>query len=802
MAQILPRDLTGVPDGTVNPDAAIIVDDGSGVWKGTPAQLVASGFPIASQPESEAGVVNNKAMTPQRVSQAINALGVSKAVLESPVGGEMVGIDNGSTVQQVVNRQPLQVDAFYEEADGDYWENAFARAAVAAKVGRRSIACTPNAPYRFRYNADIWPEADGWVPPIIGNNATIILGEVVPTMGAQYAGFRYRGLKSGALSNPIRPRMRDLIIDAQFMDLGNGVRAIFMENGSEWEFINVQGRNYKVGMHIANYRYADGGALTGEPGVARNCDVVGYVLTGTSDPTWYPYHEAGDLATGMPGQIVPAGEEEAIACAQLDENGDSEITGNNIPKQAAITIFKNETAGGLTIPDTHLEADIVAAGFTKIGTSAVIPSNGTLQNAVVYMCYTTGGAKMANAVVPGVNNLVDGGYFTGGRYSCYVQGAKGPRFRNIDAGYAIRGLAFEWSVTGVEIETTVIRETLSSAVLLAYGSHDWNVNNTHAVMMTPRWIGEGLFNFQINCGGGRGQGNTTRTHDDVTAGQCHIHIATNSSDIKFGCDMTGDCLQGYVVIESAAAPSLESTVPEQHKGGTPGAASQDMSDIVISGSIKPVSSKAAGTGATMVAILQLPDPVYGEIGLSRIDVSNLKAGTSKVPVRYYKIYENDGLTLGVSDPAKRAKQVKDCLLENVEFPVETTVANAATRMILPRGWAHFRSVKNVTNLDDNVERIVPNVATPSLVFGKYWWDTGTTTLAGILGGQGVDSTEGYEGREIIVRGNNSRAWATVSATSGTKDGLRITGTPVTATNVQRMVLRYNRGVTSWIGGLT
>lgn len=91
MANVLPRDLSGVPDGEVNPNSAVIVDDGSGVFKSTPAQLVASGFPVASQAEAEAGAVNNKAMTPQRVSQAIDALGVSQAVLASSAGAEMVG---------------------------------------------------------------------------------------------------------------------------------------------------------------------------------------------------------------------------------------------------------------------------------------------------------------------------------------------------------------------------------------------------------------------------------------------------------------------------------------------------------------------------------------------------------------------------------------------------------------------------------------------------------------------------------------------------------------------------------------
>lgn len=99
MAQILPRDLTSIPGGTINPAAAIIVDNGDGVFKGTPANVVDSGAPVNSQGEAEAGAVNTGRMTPLRVKQAIDALGVSQDVLASSTGGAMVGLDDGLTSQ-------------------------------------------------------------------------------------------------------------------------------------------------------------------------------------------------------------------------------------------------------------------------------------------------------------------------------------------------------------------------------------------------------------------------------------------------------------------------------------------------------------------------------------------------------------------------------------------------------------------------------------------------------------------------------------------------------------------------------
>jgi hypothetical protein len=48
-------------------------------------------LPIATQAEAEAGTANDKAMTPLRTKQAIDALGVSQTALAAPTGGEMVG---------------------------------------------------------------------------------------------------------------------------------------------------------------------------------------------------------------------------------------------------------------------------------------------------------------------------------------------------------------------------------------------------------------------------------------------------------------------------------------------------------------------------------------------------------------------------------------------------------------------------------------------------------------------------------------------------------------------------------------
>lgn len=72
MADILPRDLPPAP--TVPGNAAIIVDNGVDVERATPAAIVNTGRPNASQAEATAGVDATKGMTPATTKAAILAL--------------------------------------------------------------------------------------------------------------------------------------------------------------------------------------------------------------------------------------------------------------------------------------------------------------------------------------------------------------------------------------------------------------------------------------------------------------------------------------------------------------------------------------------------------------------------------------------------------------------------------------------------------------------------------------------------------------------------------------------------------
>lgn len=71
MPPILPRDLPAA--GSVNPNTALIIDDGVIVQKATPLDLVNAAIPLASQAEAEAGADNVKRTTSLRMKQAISA---------------------------------------------------------------------------------------------------------------------------------------------------------------------------------------------------------------------------------------------------------------------------------------------------------------------------------------------------------------------------------------------------------------------------------------------------------------------------------------------------------------------------------------------------------------------------------------------------------------------------------------------------------------------------------------------------------------------------------------------------------
>lgn len=714
---------------------------------------------------------------------AIASSGGVPSVAVSAVGELVVAAASEAAAREGIgaaanDKLALLVDDYYETADGSDWAPAFTRAFAAGLTSGRELRLTSGATYAISTAVEIENDA-GWTPTLYGNNALI-------DIQAEAAGFRYRGIKSGQAANPAEGGIRDLMIDANSIAVSNGVWAITMENGGGLTFDNVFGFGWTLGYGILNFRYADGGAPVGKP-TFRNCRFTGTTLANTGSAKWYGISDSGDLSSVMPGGSIAAGAVRAVATINA--------TGNNgvgMPRFANVYQWTNSTGSPITVPSSLLEADLTAAGLTKGAATATL--NGATVTAPVYDYYSNGGDVLPDCVVKGAGGLIDGFDCDGSYYPVYLSGVDSYDVRNYRVENPIRGFACEWGAKKVRVRGIRVRESYSSAWLFGYNCPDCSVDDFEVENITSRWVGEALNNVQLSSprftlGRGRMQTSSTAT------GQYFIKASVDCSDFRVDGPvyLKGDCAKAYVCVESAYNGTITAANPEHYAASSAydGGASNDMSGIRLRNiEIVADTTKAAYAGATAICLMQVADAVNGQIGLSDILLENITALSDK-HVRSFKIYEG----------ATAAKQVNDVRMSNCLFKTQLSTSNAALRMILPRRWAHFAWVKNVTNMDDNQPRSVPDVATPDLTFGKIFDDTATTALNGILGGQGASSSEGYDGREIYIRGNSSRAWTTVSHTSGTRDGLRITGSPVTPSNVQVLRLVYRRIPTSWIGGI-
>lgn len=139
MATIRPDELPAA--ASVVPGAAIIVDNGATVEKATPIQVVDAAIPLASQAEAEAGADNAKRVTPLRVAQAIDALGVSAERLASGDSNEgaalMSDLRHSAAIvrsQQSINHEGLSVFDFMSAADQGYVTDADGAHAVGSGV--------------------------------------------------------------------------------------------------------------------------------------------------------------------------------------------------------------------------------------------------------------------------------------------------------------------------------------------------------------------------------------------------------------------------------------------------------------------------------------------------------------------------------------------------------------------------------------------------------------------------------------------------------------------------------------------
>lgn len=152
MAIIRPSDLPVAP--SVSDGASIPIDTGSAVQRATPSQLIDAAIPLSSQADAEAGTDNVKRVTPLRVAQAIDALGVSGTALAAGDGGDLVGFKQAGTssVARTVDaklKDAVSVKDFGAVGDGVANDAAAFQAALNSFAGSAGVVRVPRGIYNM-----------------------------------------------------------------------------------------------------------------------------------------------------------------------------------------------------------------------------------------------------------------------------------------------------------------------------------------------------------------------------------------------------------------------------------------------------------------------------------------------------------------------------------------------------------------------------------------------------------------------------------------------------------------------------
>ncbi len=586
--------------------------------------------------------------------------------------------------QYLLGIEPVQIDEFYRSIDGEDHAPALIRAFAFARDAGRPIAATPAARYRLLQPVEIWPEVDGKIPDFDGASAEFILGSTDTSVNNDACGFRIRGRKSGAASNPVAGVWHDLVINANHVQSPNGVRGIFIENGGgDLLFRNIHGKNYIQGYHIQNFRYADGGSTNGGLNI-RDCFVKGARGGARPTPRWYAISDAGDLSVAMPSDLIASGTSVVISTVQ---NGS---TGGAVPKAATACYWKNSTTRPIAVPSDLSAASLSKAGFDQGASN--IEVNGVLTPAIVADYYLSGGKRKANCVVPAEKGEIDNVRIDGGYYGAYLSGCEQYKITKYHSINAVRGIACEWGAKNISLVGANIENTLSTAILFGYNCPNGFIDKITITESNDRWIGEALINVQLSSPKFRIARTSITTGNRQISGQYHIKISVDCSDFEIvgPVVLSGDCAKAYICVESAWNSELSKGHIEHYPQSRfySGAASNDMTGGLISNVLIHANSVKKEV-PTVLCLMQVKDSAHGEIALGPVHIENIRVDSSKHK-KYLKLVEG-------SDPAKR---IDNCSLKNCAFPHKRDMFELNSKMQLPRKQAHFERIISVTNLDN------------------------------------------------------------------------------------------------------
>ncbi len=533
---------------------------------------------------------------------------------------------------------PLLVDDFHDGGRGGDYTRAFNAAFRAGRDRHLHLSCRAGGRYAVQGSLNILPDSTGWTPDLDLNGATIVLG-------SESAGFRRRGIKDGEAVNASSGGIRNGTIDANHITGGNGVRCIFGSNsGGTSDAVKII--NMAGGYGWLRHCYVDGGEPVGRP--VFTGEVSGR-LDGGEPLKWYACGDSSDLTVALPGDLVAPGQTVALASPK---SGPVESTG--CAPLGVTAYWTNTSANPVQVPDGS-DARRVAAGLVtqRISHKRV---NGTVMSTVQAEYVESGGHRRATGAVRAVGALFRQVQTRGGYYGVVVIGQDGVRLEDVSVQDCVRGVVGQFGATRLTAERIRVSGSVSSAVLLGYGSSGCELNDIQ-IDAGSRWSGEALVNVTLGSGDANIRNVRTITPPEVLHGQYHVYLGPGCGRSRFShLSLNGDCIKAFIAVESAwrTVPSE----PECFSGGPAysGISSTDLTDVEISDVFISVPSETQST-ATALALIQNNDDVNGEIGLSNIIVLRFQAPSSK-HAHSLRLIENARSTL---------KGIRRVTLRNVDW---------------------------------------------------------------------------------------------------------------------------------------
>ena len=328
----------------------------------------------------------------------------------------------------------------------------------------------------------------------------------------------------------------------------------------------------------------------------------------------------------------------------------------------------------------------------------------------------------ADATYKGVNNIVVGNRIVGGYYGISLSAAR----YNVVVGnilsFNVRNISVQNNCISNNISNNVLRDSISSAVHLAYGSQFNTISGNQ--IYTTRAHGQGLLQAYVGSTSNKFVGNQTVATGNVSP-KWHIYCGVHSSLNEFsGNTLRGKASKAYIAIESA----WDNTVTNPASYGYGEAA----------GVNNFANQKMFG-----VAICE--NKIYADSAVPAIFLSQVTDAANAYPLEQCLIRGNAVMT---NVPSMQLELYEETAGSLRDLSVRDNAFNTyagASKFTLPRGWSHFRARGNNAVMDDAVITFAAGDTTPSVKLGSFFMHSDSSATSVTFFDDGAD------GQEITIR---------------------------------------------------